>query len=1410
MMGRIRRPLADAVFSAWILVAATTAAASASVVNHEELLSLHVPEVRISAIDCFTRVQVPGYATLADPCCPALPYTTITLAVHPGIDWSTFSVDVLSWEEESRDVPLPVEPARLPLHPSGDGGVRDASFWRSDRPMAGPVDPQVCGTSSEYPGPVLRFLGPSRQRAVHLARLCYAPVQYRPVEQRLRIVSPVEVRVRYAYDPTVRPEVDHASPACPGPAVDNPVPLACFYPPAAPSPHREPTYNYVIITSNHIATNSTKLPVYIAHKTAQGYTVLLQTVESIEGQYTRFTHGHLFESTDERADRIKAFLKDKYLAYGIRYVMLVGNPDPDNPLDGSDAVGNVPMKFCFPDNHYGTKFAPTDQFYCDLSGRWDLSDNGLFGEEADRGPGGIDLAGLDLYVGRLPYYTTSLANLDSIFQKIMDYETVGAPEAWKRKCFLPNPIDYSDNYGQEGNLSPITMAEWIKNSVLVPAEFAYYRLYEHKYNWYPLNVSPDPERIPDGVGYTCVTYYDSARRFKAALNTTSEEVAAYPIGEMTDNNNSTYYENTSFQPNHYLQFKQTHADLLQANYVPARVIIRSTSAALLPQQFTIQMAANAAFSDAYTIVTESDAAAHAVLNSGYWQLQYDYPTTLTAVSYRRYIRLKYTGTAPQAVRINEFRMFTEEHKSIEPYVIPEWQQTYGVVYYNTHGSATTASDIITSSQCSQLNNSRPSFVFSKACSTGQPETTNNLCASYLFNGGIAAIGASRVSYGWGDMGYQLIMPRLIQQNQRFGVVYGDTCATAAAADYYGWGGYFEDALRFNLYGDPTVALLTDADGDGLPYWLEEQIGTNPQNADTDGDGVADGEDNCPSTHNPDQQDSNEDGVGDACQSDCNNNGILDHLEIQQGSAQDCNGNVVPDDCDLTNGTSQDTDGNGIPDECPGGINLPPVVDAGAEQAITMPAIAFLDATVTDDGWPRPPQAVTVTWSRDDGPGTVTFGNLQSIDTTASFTLPGTYVLRLTAFDGALTSSDTVTITVHPPANQPPLVNAGADLYVPYPDPGAATLSPTVSDDGLPYPPGQLSFLWEAVSGPTPVIFANPQEAVTTVQFHAPGVYTLRLTASDGEYQTADELAVFVLQQGYRIVDGLVAYYTFDESGGDVVHDRSAVGTPLDLTIAHPAYTTWTGGGLAVNAATLITSGGPATKIFQALTASNALTLELWITPLSVSQTGPPRILTLSPDTNNRNASLVQGLSGTLPKDVIDAKLRTTATTNNASPSIVTAAGSLTPALTHVVYTRDAAGVARIYLDNVLRASGTIGGNLSNWDPAYPLALANEPSLNRPWLGTFHLAAIYQRALAPAEIAHHFAIGPEPVTTVAGDLNCDGRLDLDDIPAFVLALLDEDGFAAQYPACDRLRADLNHDGIVDGADVQGLVQTWLAD
>lgn len=92
---------------------------------------------------------------------------------------------------------------------------------------------------------------------------------------------------------------------------------------------------------------------------------------------------------------------------------------------------------------------------------------------------------------------------------------------------------------------------------------------------------------------------------------------------------------------------------------------------------------------------------------------------------------------------------------------------------------------------------------------------------------------------------------------------------------------------------------------------------------------------------------------------------------------------------------------------PQDVNAPPAVNAGIDQFITLPAVANLSATVTDDG------AFTVAWSRVSGPAPVNFGSPTSVTTTATFTQPGIYVLRITADDGTFQPTNDVQITVSP-------------------------------------------------------------------------------------------------------------------------------------------------------------------------------------------------------------------------------------------------------------------------------------------------------------------------------------------------------------------------------------------------------------
>lgn len=371
-------------------------------------------------------------------------------------------------------------------------------------------------------------------------------------------------------------------------------------------------------------------------------------------------------------------------------------------------------------------------------------------------------------------------------------------------------------------------------------------------------------------------------------------------------------------------------------------------------------------------------------------------------------------------------------------------------------------------------------------------------------------------------------------------------------------------------------------------------------------------------------------------------------------------------------------------------NQPPVVGAGPDQSVTLGQSALLDASASDDGLPAPPGALTATWSQVSGPGVASFANANAIDTSASFSAPGSYLLRLSVSDSELIGQDELNVTAIDPngtqviearigvgsddveqqpsgsvtrgssdlelvtdgsnvqvvglrfpnlqvpqgaaiqsawlqfqadetasgatslliqgeaadtaapflstannvsarartaasstwlpdpwtavgaagaaqrspdlagviqeivslpgwapgnalafvitgsgrrtaetfeglaaaapllhleygpgggGNQPPSVSAGTDQSI---DLAAiALLDGTLSDDGLPDPPAQLTLGWSQFTGPGTASFADAGAVDTTVSFSAGGVYTLRLTASDSEFTRTDDVQVTV-------------------------------------------------------------------------------------------------------------------------------------------------------------------------------------------------------------------------------------------------------------------------------------------------------------
>jgi hypothetical protein len=224
-----------------------------------------------------------------------------------------------------------------------------------------------------------------------------------------------------------------------------------------------------------------------------------------------------------------------------------------------------------------------------------------------------------------------------------------------------------------------------------------------------------------------------------------------------------------------------------------------------------------------------------------------------------------------------------------------------------------------------------------------------------------------------------------------------------------------------------------------------------------------------------------------------------------------------------------------------------------------------------------------------------------------------------------------------------------------------------------------------------------------------------------------------------VTEGLIALYTFEEGAGDTVYDVSDFAPPLDLTIQNPSAVTWAPGKLVVAMPTLITSGAAAAKVIERCKQTNAITLEAWFAPASTDLFGPARIVTNSIDTSQRNFQLGQQYAS-----FYEARIRTTLSVDpNGAPFLEspTDAGHVKLELTHLLVTRDAGGVRRMYVNGVEVAMDMLGGDFSSWDPSYPLLMADELGGGRSWLGEYHRIAIYDRALDAGDVSQNHNAGP---------------------------------------------------------------------
>ena len=186
-------------------------------------------------------------------------------------------------------------------------------------------------------------------------------------------------------------------------------------------------------------------------------------------------------------------------------------------------------------------------------------------------------------------------------------------------------------------------------------------------------------------------------------------------------------------------------------------------------------------------------------------------------------------------------------------------------------------------------------------------------------------------------------------------------------------------------------------------------------------------------------------------------------------------------------------------------NEPPSVSAGADGTVNAGEMAVLDGAADDDGLPNPPGTFTTQWAQVSGPAAATIADASALRTNVLLPEAGLYSFRLTGDDASEQAWDDVILTaiVPSPGNAAPTVNAGVNRTVLVSE--TVPLQGTVTDDGLPDPPGALTTKWTQLSGAVPALIGDVAALHTTVAFSEVGTYEFALGAFDGEFAIEDRV-----------------------------------------------------------------------------------------------------------------------------------------------------------------------------------------------------------------------------------------------------------------------------------------------------------------
>jgi hypothetical protein len=775
-------------------------------------------------------IRMKGFESTISSGDPELPFQIYDIAVPPNIDWKTLKLSL----EDVKTIVLPgkhIILPNLPLKAYVEGEL--LVDWGEGKDIVDGRNRKIYNKKALYPAEPIEILSRSQMRKWRFVRIGFTPMQYNPVDQTLQLMQSARIRIKFGHvgtkafrgDPTLRDTL-----------MDNDakkrfinfeeaqewyryVPFPKSEKPESEKNHADP--DYVIITTKAIRRNSQKLNRFVSHKIELGHSVRVVT----EDEYGSLT-GPVPNGT---AEKIRQWLKDNYIALGIQYVLLIGNPDPDDPTDPNDLVGDIPMKMCWPNQHYHTYFeSPTDYFYANLFGSWDLDQDGFCGEyyasdHQDSPDPVIDPETFSIrWTGRIQADTEGVYRFRTASDGGIRVEIDGTIiiDHWQEHFLTTDNGSLSLTAGQHQ-----IEIEYYDNTGDARVGLYWQRPGQDKFGV----IGSDKLYHQDGSNYVSGglngEYFNNSNFTSLALTRIDRRIDEFWGTGDRDTNGVDFtadvyigripvYDSNPDTPGYEPEDYATLDNILR--------IFINYETGTQPSWRGKFLTANVELWDG-----KSDWRLGEALKS-------DFADPLGFSTYRIYDSDFDSFISPECPAINP--------KDADPAapcnLLQEWSNTegYGLITWSTHGSQTGASHLIQSADNGNLNRSRSALTFQGSCLNGYPENKDNLGFELLSQGAVTTVSASRVS--WNSIFYYpsstsgtnanltyYYAKRIMEGSSSGQALYTTKSEVHPSSSWM-------NKMDYNLYGDPTISLFKE--GVDSPPW-EVPVDVRLTTAKHDGD-----------------------------------------------------------------------------------------------------------------------------------------------------------------------------------------------------------------------------------------------------------------------------------------------------------------------------------------------------------------------------------------------------------------------------------------------------------------------------------------------------------------------------------------------------------------------------------------------